>query len=538
MKRRGAIAGLDFGMTNSLLCTHDPESGPTPYTMKGADTWVVPTVVANTGAARWFERLAEALRGSFVIGWMARRTAGFAENFKIGLPRAGTLTEEERRQSTEFKAASIFLDTLFTKFFKETNHTHFETIVVTVPESWLSGAQLGGVNALKHILSSIGVQGPRILSEPIAAACYFSHRHAKTQGRPFDGHVLIYDHGGSTLDLCVARLGQGRVHAVTRVGRSGDEGSLGFGGVQFDNRVFERIAAENLRIAQLEGEPRARWLHDFEHMKRQSVDTIEKGCSRTAQPDIRDEPAFSLMESTTQVRHRDLLDVFEREFAPAIRDDVLAVLEQARRLDAIDISDPERFRVVTVGGFSEFPPVQRLLEDIFVAQGVPPEVLDSHFLSNSDRWLAVAKGACLVASGTANVTPTCPLTFGVMSYVRKTPHKVPLLELGNPIVDYEVVRYLDTRFELAELSSPEANAIEFFIDRAGTTIPLRMTSQFRETLPDFGKAKWWHLGCLLDEGTAVLLLKSNTGQERPIRMGNFMAMIEGQLEGAIRTAPN
>lgn len=536
MTRHGAVAGLDFGMTNSLLCTFDPEMGPSPYTMKGVNSWVIPTVVANTGMSLWWERLVDAFRDSFVIGWMARRTPGFAENFKILLPNLGTLEEGARHSRAEFKAASKFLETLFAKYFKETGHTHFDKLVVTVPESWLSGSQLGGVNALKHILSGVGVQEPKILSEPVAAACYFAHRHLKTQGRPFDGHVLIYDHGGSTLDLCVARLGNGQVHTIARVGRSGLEGTLGFGGVQFDNLVYRKIAGRNPRIAALEGEERARWLHDFESVKRDAVEEIEKACASGAPPDIRDMPAFSLINSQTQVRNGDLLEVFEDEFQEFIQVDIKAVLEHAKQLENIDTSRPDRFRVVTVGGFSEFPPIQNLLRKIFLAESGTTEVLETHFMSNSDRWLAVAKGACLVSSGTSIVKPTCPFTFGLTAYVKRTPHKFPLLELGQPIARYEKKQYLETEFELAQLSTPEANSLEFFIDRAGVGIPLRMTQEFRKTLPSFGRASSWKLGCVLDEGSALLLIQSNLGEETTIRMGNFMAMMEGRLEGAVRAA--
>jgi molecular chaperone DnaK (HSP70) len=536
MSRRGAVAGLDFGMTNSSLCTFGPSKVPKPYIMKGANSWFVPTVVANTGLARWVERFVEAFLDKFVIGFGARETPGFVENFKIKLPHLGTLEEGNRHGREEYKAASKFLETLFTKFFKDTGHSHFDELVVTVPESWLSGAQLGGVNALKHILSGIRVQTPRILSEPVAAACYFAHLHLEAEGRPFDGHVLIYDHGGSTLDLCVARLTGEQVHTITRVGRSGEDGTLGFGGVQFDKLVFDKVAARNPRIAALEGEDRARWLHEFEEMKRRAVEDIETACRPDAPPEARAGRAFSLKDSETQVRVSDLLEVFEGEFSDRIREDVNAVLAQAKQLDSIDTTRPDRFRVVTVGGFSEFPPVQNLMREIFLAESGTADVLEAHFVENDDRWLAVAKGACLVASGTSKVKPTCPLTFGVTAYVKTEPHKFPLLELGRPIASYEAENYLDTEFELARLTTPGADSLEFFIDRAGVTIPLRMTQTFRDMLPDYGRASWWHLGCVLDEGTALLLMKSNLGGRGRIRMGNFMSMMKGELEGAAKAA--
>ncbi len=536
MTRRGAVAGLDFGMTNSSLCTFGPSKVPKPYIMKGSNNWFVPTVVANTGISRWLERVVDAFRDNFVIGLMARSTPGFAENFKILLPNLGTLEEADRHSRAEFNAASKFLETLFTKFYRDTGNSHFDELVVTVPESWLSGPQLGGVNALKHILSGIGVQNPHILSEPVAAACYFAHLHLQAEGRPFDGHVLIYDHGGSTLDLCVARLGEGQVHTITRVGRSGEEGSLGFGGVQFDNLVFDKVAARNQRIAAVEGEVRARWLHEFEEMKRRSVEEIDQACAPGAPSDVRERPAFNLQSSQTQVRLGELLEVFETYFAGSIRADVEAVLAQAKRFENIDTKLADRFRVVTVGGFSEFPPVQNLLKEIFLKESGTTAVLEAHFVENDDRWLAVAKGACLVASGTSTVKPTCPLTFGVTAYVKTEPHKFPLLELGKPISGYDVKKYLETEFELARLTAPDADSLEFFIDRAGTSIRLRMTQKFHEVLPDFGRASSWRLGCVLDEGTALLCMKSNLGREETISMGNFMSMMEGRLEGTAKAA--
>jgi hypothetical protein len=63
-----------------------------------------------------------------------------------------------------------------------------------------------------------------------------------------------------------------------------------------------------------------------------------------------------------------------------------------------------------------------------------------------------------------------------------------------------------------------------------------MTQTFRDMLPDYGRASWWHLGCVLDEGTALLLMKSNLGGRGRIRMGNFMSMMKGELEGAAKAA--
>ncbi len=521
MTQRGAIAGLDFGMTNSLLCIHEPDSDPVPFIARGAEGWAVPTVVAEAGEGSMLRRF---------IGLIARHTSGFVENFKIGLPRAGSMSEAERRTTAEFKAASSFLDTLFRNYFSESGRSHFDKLVVTVPETWLSGGQLAGVHALKDVLGNIGIANPQILSEPVAASCFFAYRHQKLTRRPFDGHVLVFDHGGSTLDLCVARLNGTHIHTITRVGRAGLEGTFGFGGVQFDHLVLERIARRSQRLAKLEGVDRARWLHEFERMKRIMSDLVEAGCQPDASADARSEPVFSVAD--TQVRLGDLLDVFEAEFAAKIRSDVETVLAQAKALENIDTRDPDKFRVVMVGGFSEFAPIRRLLAEIFRVESGTPEVLNSYLTAN-EKWLAVAKGACLVAANAIDVKPTCPFTFGITSYVGQRPYHVPLARLGDPISQYAEARYADTEFKLAEMSASEARSITFFIERAGKPIELPMKTEFSLALPDYRHARSWRLGCVLEEGTAILKLLSDTGHPKSIRMGDFMAMSQGHLEEAV-----
>jgi molecular chaperone DnaK len=509
---RLALVGLDFGMTNSILTYHKLVTGPEPYVLRGAETPAIPTVVSKE---------------SF-IGNVARSMKGFIGNFKVRLPDSG-LDARQRKKSADFNAASAFLDALFREFRDEQQFSGIQTLVATVPESWLSGRHQGGVDTLRDILKTIGIVEPQFLSEPVAAAAYFAYQYRLTSGMPFDGHILVYDHGGSTLDIALTQVKGSIIEVVSSLGNAGVGNGFGFGGVEFDRRVMARIANRFPKAFKGRSETQMRdWLIEFERRKREMTSVIAARCRNPDYAGIRGDRIFDV--EGVEVTLADLVDVFESDFKAKIQTDLEQVISDGQVGETIDIANPGKFRVVTVGGFSQFYPIQRLLSDYFIAMSGTAETMISG-INGQDRWLAVSKGACLVASDTIQINRTCPFTFGLVSYVGTEPHYHNLMVSGEPVGQYCQSRYLDVDFHLARLGgSRNARSIVLFIETAGRRTLLPMQKSFRDVLPDFGHAQTWQLGCKISNSSVMLGIKSDTGKVKSVRMGRLLGMVAGRLD--------
>jgi len=518
MSQHGAIVGLDFGMTNSILSYPGPNNEPIAHVMAGAETPAVPTAVDPSLMDR-------------VFGAFAWTRLNVRENFKHLLPLVG-LDARERRKNPDFIAASAFLELLLKQYLAENGHARYANVVATVPESWLSGKQQGGVETLGQILTEIGIDDPEFLSEPVAAACYFAHNYRRAlfgdaPGKPFDGHILVYDHGGSTLDIAVVRVEDNTVEVISSFGDAGEPGSSGFGGVEFDKRVMARVCARERK--NLSGQERAEWLRDFERQKRSAVSEIERRCKNPDYYNLRVDEIFKVQKLSVTLG--DLVDTFEAVFADRIKSDISQVLSDACTKVKIAVDDPKRFKVVPIGGFSQFYPIQRLINTHFgVAQPGPGTIIYTG-IKGPDRWQAVSKGACLVASNVIQINRTCPFTFGFVYYDQTEPYDQYFMRTGAEVRPYRTPKFLDEWFRLAvDPAKPDARSIVLFIENGGNRILLPMAKSFEQTLPDHGNAKRWQLGCKVDNGTVWLALKSETGESKTIRIGKLLRMIEGRIE--------
>lgn len=100
--------------------------------------------------------------------------------------------------------------------------------VITVPANFTNEARLATIKAGELA----GLKVSRIINEPSAALFYYSYRHEIT------GTVVVYDFGGGTLDVSIARVRGRDVEIVT------SKGDPRLGGIDFDRKLLEIIANE------------------------------------------------------------------------------------------------------------------------------------------------------------------------------------------------------------------------------------------------------------------------------------------------------
>jgi molecular chaperone DnaK len=239
-KRSRAIIGIDLGTTNS--CAAVVKDGR-PYVIpsrEGHNT--VPSVVALNA------------RNKIVVGHLARaqlltnpRATVYGAKRLVGRPFESDVVQEIRSKfayeivpdpnglaAVRLGPETLSLEQISALILREVkevaqNHLQEEVnrAVITVPayynERQRAAVRLAGALAGLHV--------ERILNEPTAAALAYAF------GRNLNQRVLVYDLGGGTFDASVLELSD-NVYEVVSTG-----GDTFLGGVDFDNRIVERLLA-------------------------------------------------------------------------------------------------------------------------------------------------------------------------------------------------------------------------------------------------------------------------------------------------------
>jgi molecular chaperone DnaK (HSP70) len=214
-------------------------------------------------------------------------------------------------------------------------------VALTHPASWAQGR----VDALVEAAYAAGIENPRLLSEPEAAALHFAERVQIGE------LVAVYDLGGGTFDAAVLqRTGDTRFDSVARPG-----GQDGLGGEEFDRRLYEYVANELAeedpqRWADIRARPRAH--RDFRMEVRRAKEALSGS------------PTHDLYLPGEQGRPSYRVTV--EEFDELIRPDIDASVEILRRTLAEagidDPSDSSRLAgIYLAGGSSRIPLVAQVI---------------------------------------------------------------------------------------------------------------------------------------------------------------------------------
>jgi molecular chaperone DnaK len=266
--------------------------------------------------------------------------------------------------------------------------------VVTVPANFANEARLATLRAA----DLAGLLGTQLINEPTAALFYYSF------DRAVHGTVVVYDFGGGTLDVTVARVDGKNVEIVT------SRGDPRLGGIDFDRRLQDLVMPA-----------------DFDpgvHQLSTPIEELKKQLS------FRDEATVHLAGGAGGRRSVQVTRAqFESACASLIAKSSLlveSVLAEAG-LKPAEVTD-----VFLVGGSTRMPMVQRHLEKLF---GRPPVC---HV--NPDE--VVALGAALYAGYSAGrsteaattLNPEQASAVGAMSLLEVANHyfgSIALEQQGN-----------------------------------------------------------------------------------------------------------
>jgi hypothetical chaperone protein len=439
--------GVDFGTSNSSAAVYDGHSirllpldraGADPcvmrslvYIERSGDVWFGQTALSryleqNTGRAVYYEmrRVGEVTMVFAEVGTMVQDAFAL-----LDVSEPGRLFQSLKRflPVTSFRATNVF----------GLNYT-IEDLLSLLARELLARIQADLGQPLMHLVVGwpvrfsenpaadalarrrlreawrlAGVADVTFVEEPIAAIRHFAVRNTLGDAR----HVLVFDFGGGTLDICVARLGSAGVQTLATRG-------VAIGGDLLDSRIVETQLTPLFgdgAVLRSTGLPLPRhlfarlrsWQTLLELNTPPNMDLIrrlKRECDRPEQLAALEtlveknyavaffqavegakvrlsdhlETEVRLVNTDLRVQHPLARAVFEATIGPQIRAArgcvELAVSAAGLAPDEIDL-------VLTTGGSSRIPAFRRMLS----------EALPSARLQESDLFTSVASG--LAVSG-------------------------------------------------------------------------------------------------------------------------------------------
>lgn len=524
--------GIDFGTTNTAVSRMD---GDDPLPLKFGDAQqpydYVPSVMAIKGGPR--PREDHGLAAKARIG---EPDVEVYQNFKMLLGEAPELVAAHWG-ATRAKTPEDITRNFITYLVRQIDQEHGlkpSRVVVTVPEVWLVQNLQTKREHLIQAFKAQGIPQVEVRSEPIAAATYYLHCYHRKKARPFQGHLLVCDCGGGTMDFCLVEVesdaaGRPRMTVLERAGNGLVAGRIGSAGVAFDQAVVDRLCPG---LKDSDPTKFFRRVREFEQHKITHTSAIGDYLDiyRQSPEGAEGERLFYLAEGEVAVEPQHLATVFDEIIQPGIRqamDDLLTRIGT----HGVTVDDPARFRVLMVGGFSSFYLVQEAIKDPF-GKVVSTDQRFEEVLTLADRALAIAKGAALIANDLAEIIETCPAQVGVKGFTkardgRLTARRFPILQKAVRIQDYYQPVWSDQAFRVVDTNIRLPVYVEAVVDR-----PLSLDiggETLQSILPaGVGRDSRIEIGFSLDTNLVFSIHVRDAAQRTNVKattLGNVMAKL-------------
>lgn len=528
--------GIDFGTTNTAVSRMD---GNEPVPIKFGDAQqqydYVPSVMAIRGGSRPREE-----HGLAAKARVGEPGVEVYQNFKM------LLGESADRVAAHWgwgvsqtpEAVTRKFVTLLVRQIEQEHGLRPSRVVVTVPEVWLAQNLQ---TKREHLIESFKAQGvPRVEvhSEPVAAATYYLHRFKQKKGRAFTGHLLVCDCGGGTLDFCLVGVESGGaarpcLTVLERAGNGMVNDHLGSAGVAFDQAVVERLFP-GLK----EQDPRRffRRVREFEQSKITHTAEVSELLKLYRQsPELTEgEPLFTLAEGEVAVEPGHLVAVFDQLVQPGISQGISELLARIKT-HGVALTDPARFRVLMVGGFSSFHLVQEAIKGAF-GQILSSDQRFEEILSLIDRALAIAKGAALLANDLAEIIETCPANVGIQGYEHTSdggvrPVRFPVLKKAVRIENYHQPVWAERSFLVVDTEINLPVYVELIPDKP---LALAISGESLQSIlpPGIGTGSKIQIGFSVDANLVFSIHvrdDASKAKTKATTLGNVMATLPGLL---------
>ncbi len=203
--------GLDFGSTNTLVSIYDDRTNrPEIVAVQSTESYTIPSYVSYDKKKKKYE-----------FGAKARERMG-NKNHTVFRAFKMLLRENDEKklaewnydaQNTPEQIAKLFLENILTDALESLGETEIGTLTVGIPEIWRKTGdrqKRNASNLVREICESLHLaKNVKIVTEPEAASAYFAYRYVDSKHENFNGHILVVDFGGGTLDITLSNVKPG-----------------------------------------------------------------------------------------------------------------------------------------------------------------------------------------------------------------------------------------------------------------------------------------------------------------------------------------
>lgn len=393
------IIGIDLGTTNSEVAV--VENGKVTI-ISDSGQMIIPSFVGLDDS------------GALLVGQEAKNQyQAYPERTVKSIKRR--MGEETRVQMGDSSYSPQEISAIILKRLKSMAEAYLDEkigkAVITVP-AYFSDAQRRATREAGEIA---GLEVVKMINEPTAAALSYETGH--NGGRL----IMIYDLGGGTFDVSVARMEDGVIEVVA------SHGNNHLGGDDFDHKIVEYII-EHLKNEHKVAEP----------LSAQAMARIERA-AENAKKVLSDHPFASISEEylleKNNVPVNLSLDLARHDYENMIISFIDETLEAVHTaLNSADLTVSDIDEVLLVGGSTRTPLVTRRLGEEF---GFNPR-------REVDPDLCVATGAAMQAAMirgdkvSAVLVDITPYTFGThaLNEIDGMPYPyyfVPIISKNTPI---------------------------------------------------------------------------------------------------------
>lgn len=583
--------GIDFGSTYSVISSfNDNEDRVEILTLAEDDSASIPSVVS-------INRKSQITCGKGAKEQIGKKSVRMFEAFKMLLPETNAKMLKERGYDSEYTPQRItrdFFQSVLNGILNRYGGDSFENIVICVPEIWGKSREknlnsIDGRYILRDILMGrtltdcesdvsidIPVSSVRVVSEPEAASAFFAYNYEKETGDNFNGHLLLIDYGGGTLDITLTEVfspQQGVMEIGYREGCGAGENHpdakgncvIGAAGIAFMQDVV-KSAIINSEILE-DGEDInyldsgfAAAMRDLESQLKspERMKEIEDvfgqfGSYYQDYAEILDEEPLEFYEieyngEPVSITYQQLYISYSNVIEGVLNEQIKQINKKVSQYLECDPTTPQAgarddFKIALVGGFASFYLVKKQIESIYNID--PNDKLDKRTknISANKREQAISLGAALIAAGKITLQKTARYSIGIPAQIAPDVYELHYGIKYHQIIEVNHPYYICKSDDAEDIPSNRVNygnlngeiksfAIEFTerTDCGGLMVLKQEMLDQLQVLPEHG---FWNCGFSMDENDVVSfhvvpsrIMSNHSIKPLVIPLGSYKKMFE------------
>ena len=306
----------------------------------------------------------------------------------------------------------------------------FDNAVICIPEVWTrTPSYMSGRSILLDICSKFGnpkqklLKKIKVVTEPVAASAYYAHNYRKKNNAPYRGKLIIIDYGGGTLDITLTDVSpspDGKSMMIDAFWRTGagehHPDRIGDAGLAY----MEKVTALALEQAGFPNAPMdGHFLRVKDRLESQLMTRIKDISTAVKkyqlQPDKfgKDHSEFTFAPYRGKkviITYAMLYQVFETVIKPVLNKNLAELKQKLDKMHLDPRRDMEKIKIAVVGGFGQYPLVQKAVWDFFGYSGTSMDITHG---ADGGKQDAISFGAALIAAGEVTVSTYSRYSLGL-----------------------------------------------------------------------------------------------------------------------------